>query len=104
MRRILALLVLLVPALPAHAGPAEDALAGARCEKPVPALDGSIRKTRPSEAQVRAGFQSNGERIRRDSAINAYFAWLGAGQDHEAAAAGYHKGVKGYAKDFACWK
>ena len=53
---------------------------------------------------MRAGFARNGRSIRRDSPINAYFTWLAAGRVHAAASSAYHKGVTGYARDFACWK
>jgi hypothetical protein len=102
----MALTLALAMAIPVTGGAqtAEEALTQARCTAPRPALDAWLKGNAPSEAQVRAVFARNGRSIRRDSPINAYFTWLAAGRDHAAAAAAYHKGVTGYARDFACWK
>lgn len=101
---MLSVIVSLPLVFPAVAGPVSDALAKARCTQPIPGLDEWLRKDRPSEADVRAAFKRQGEPIRKDSTINAYFAWLAADRDHEAAAEIHGKGIKGYVKDFACWK
>lgn len=101
---VLSVIVSLPLAFPAVAGPVSDALAKARCTQPIPGLDEWLRKDRPSEADVRAAFKRQGEPIRKDSTIKAYFAWLAADRDHEAAAEIHGKGIKGYVEDFACWK
>lgn len=101
---VLSVAVSLTLTLPAVAGPVGEALEKARCTQPIPGLDDWLRKDAPSEADVRAAFKSQGQAINKDSTINAYFAWLAAGKDHEAAAEIHGKGVKGYVKDFACWK
>lgn len=101
---LLSIVVSLPFAFSAMAGPVADALAKARCTQPIPGLDEWLRKDTPSEADVRAAFKRQGEPIRKDSTINAYFAWLAAGKNHEAAAQAHGKGINGYVKDFACWK